>query len=114
MELTWNRLPGTDAEAAIGQACAYLIAADARNVVLTRFTTGRSPMGTAAQAALNAITVRCALPEAEAGLREHMRGAAQRYENGEDVTGQPGWWHDQGNSASGGNASSDTRPGQPG
>lgn len=84
----WFLADGTD--------LTYLITADSRNVVLTRFDRDATPLAAARQAARNAIQLGGAydaVPEAAAGVITHLKQAAQAYESGIDVTGQPGWWH---------------------
>jgi hypothetical protein len=103
--LNWDRLPdGT--ELACGTGWTYLIARDDRTVTLTRWETASSGlaagsiaypgMAVARQAALYAIQLGGAYgafsgtADAIAG---HLREAAQEYESGRDVTGQPAWRH---------------------
>jgi hypothetical protein len=93
--LNWSqdtRAPG-ETEIAVGTDETYLIAADDRHVVLTRFTTGAGQVPETTQAALNAILLANPLPDAEAVTRQHMRRVAQQFEDGQDLDGQPAWQH---------------------
>jgi hypothetical protein len=91
--LTWEPVPDSTAEVAVGEHWTYLITADARQVVLTRYAPCGLVVPALSETALNAIQLACPLPELQAGLRRHMQDAAQRYENGEDLEGQPAWRH---------------------
>lgn len=96
--LEWNRLPGSTSELAAGDDWTYLITQDDRAVVLTRWETGPNPAAyeVARQAALYAIRIGGAFglsPEADAAVIAHLRSAAQQYESGIDVDGQPAWRH---------------------
>ena len=100
--LNWHTLDSL--EMADGRHYTYLIADAHHTVVLTRWAKDGTPGAwwVGAQAAANAIIMANPLPgtETEAVLRAHMRDAAQRYENGEDITGYEAWWqasryHDQ-------------------
>jgi hypothetical protein len=99
VKLEWNQMPDGTGELASGDDWVYLIAADDRAMVLTRWEVapaGLSRSGVARQAALFAIRIGGAfdaVPEAGAALAAHMRDTAQQYESGIDVTGQPAWWH---------------------
>jgi hypothetical protein len=96
--LEWVRGPGGSSELAAGDDWTYLITHDDRGMVLTRWEgyADISDADVARQAALYAIRIDGALevvPEAAIALAAHMRSAAQQYESGLDVTGQPAWWH---------------------
>lgn len=95
--LNWDiqQMPGGTL-AAHGEDWTYLIMHDDRAVVMTRFHQGPDYREVAAQAARYAIQIGGAydeVPEAAAGVIAHMKRAAQVYESGGDVTGQPAWRH---------------------
>jgi len=105
--LQWDQLRDRGPEIASGDSWTYLVAADDRNVVLTRYVTEYHGPGrhgreadaadVARQAALYAIQIGGAyeaVPEAAAGVTWHLKHAAQAYESGGDVTGQPAWRHE--------------------
>jgi phosphatidylserine decarboxylase len=96
LEWTGQILEGRGSLLARGADCVYLITGNERIVVLTRWRGGDGPVSVARQAALNAIQIGGAwdaVPEAVAGVIGHLKQAAQQYESGLDVTGQPAWWH---------------------
>jgi hypothetical protein len=107
MELNWESAPGAGGGLiAYGTAWAYLIISDSRYVVLTRYyrtycqpglySRDVAAAGVACQSALYAIKLGGAwevLPETAEATAAHLRQAAQEYESGEDVTGQPAWRH---------------------
>lgn len=94
--LTWYDMGGGVLEAQ-GDSWTYLIAADSRQVVLTRFDS--EVAGTRSivrQAALNAIGAGGAyeaVPEAVPAVTARLRQLAQQYEAGIDIDAYPAWRH---------------------
>jgi len=91
--LEWRPCPDSTAEVALGRTWRYLIASDAGHIVLTRTAISAVVWSATAEGALNAIQVANPVPgtETEAVTRVHMRVAAQRFEDGEDIAGYRAW-----------------------
>src|SRR6476661_8604306 len=100
MDLTWIET-GQDGLEARGDSWTYLIAWDDRTVVLTRYDTYYSGPGrhgrerdaalVARQAALTAIQICTGDGPTRMAALASVRTAAQMFESGLDVTGQPAW-----------------------